>query len=51
VTPEYIDSCAALADPGGRRGRTRVEWSPAERAEVEQIIASRSVLDGYTFDD
>jgi hypothetical protein len=51
VTPEYIDSCAALADPGGRRGRTRVEWSPAERAEVEQIITSRSVLDGYTFDD
>ena len=51
VSTEYVASCAALADPDGRRGRTRFEWSPSEREQVEALIAARSVLAGYTFDD
>jgi hypothetical protein len=50
VTPDYVTACANMADPSGRRGRTRFEWSASERDEVEQLIASRSVLAGYTFD-
>jgi hypothetical protein len=46
----YVKACAALADPGGRRSRSRFEWSEAERQEVEDIIASRPLLQGYTFD-
>ena len=48
---DYVKACAALADPGGRRSRSRFEWSEAERREVDDIIASRSLLHGYTFED
>ncbi len=51
VSPEYVASCAALADPGGRRGRTRFDWTPSEREQVETLIAARPVLAGYTFAD
>jgi hypothetical protein len=51
VTPSYVTACAALADPGGRRSRTRFEWSPFEREEVEHLIESRPVLAGYRFDN
>ena len=50
VEADYVASCAALADPGGRQSRTGVEWAPDERSAVEQIIGSRPVLAGYTFD-
>lgn len=46
----YLKACAALADPGGRRSRSRFDWSESERQEVEDIIASRSLLRGYSFD-
>jgi hypothetical protein len=51
VTSEYVAACSALAEPGGRRGRHRVEWSATERDEVTEIIGSRRVLSGYTFDN
>jgi Sulfotransferase family len=48
---EYVKACAALTDPGGRQSRTRFEWSGSERQQVERIIASRPVLEGYTFEN
>jgi hypothetical protein len=48
---DYVKGCAALADPGGRRSRTRFEWSEAERQEVNDIIASAPRLAGYTFEN
>jgi hypothetical protein len=46
----YVEACATLADPGGRRSRSRFEWAVHERRAVVDIIAARSVLSGYTFD-
>jgi hypothetical protein len=46
----YIEACAALADPGGRQSRSRFEWSDSERREIDEVIASRPVLHGYTFE-
>ena len=48
---EYVEACSALVDPAGRRGRDRFEWSSSERSEVEELIASRQQLAGYTFDN
>jgi Sulfotransferase family len=48
---EYVEACAALADPGGRRSRSRFTWSQAELEAVQDMITSRSVLAGYRFDD
>ena len=47
----YIGACAAVMDADGRKSRYRVEWSAEERHEVEALIASRPVLQGYTFDE
>lgn len=47
----YLEMCAALIDPGGRRGRARFEWSVTERRELEELIAARPVLAGYVFDE
>jgi hypothetical protein len=48
---DYVRACAAMVDPGGRQSRSRFEWSAAERQAVDEIIASRPVLDGYTLED
>ena len=50
ASADYLEACAGLADPGGRRGRGTVDWSLDEREQVEAIIAARPVLAGYTFD-
>ena len=48
---DYVKACAALVDQAGRRSRSRFEWSESERHVVEEIIAARSVLHGYTLDE
>jgi hypothetical protein len=48
---EYVEACAALADSDGRRSRSRFEWSDPQRQAMEEIVASRPVLRGYTFDE
>ena len=47
---DYLESCATLVQPASRLRRSSAAWLPAERRRVEEIIASRPVLAGYTFD-
>jgi hypothetical protein len=47
---EYVQACSALVDPGGRRSRDRIDWSTSQRSEIEDLIAGRNQLAGYTFD-
>jgi hypothetical protein len=44
-----LSQCAQLVQPSLSRSRSRVEWSAAQCREVEEIIATRPVLGGYTF--
>lgn len=51
TTPRYLSSCATLIDAGGRRGRHRASWAPDEIRLVEDLIAARPCLAGYSFSD
>ncbi|MGB7053366.1 MAG: sulfotransferase [Acidimicrobiales bacterium] len=46
---DYLNACAALVDSEGRPGRRTFEWPSTERRRVEDLIAARPVLAGYTF--
>jgi Sulfotransferase family len=47
---DYLESCAALVRPAPTLRRSSAAWSPAERRRVEELIASRPVLAGYSSD-
>ena len=51
TTSRYLSSCGTLIDAGGRRGRHRAPWSPEEIRLVEDLIAARPCLAGYSFAD
>jgi hypothetical protein len=51
TTPGYLSACATLVDTGGRRGRHREPWNPEEIRLVEDLIAARPCLAGYSFTD
>ncbi len=48
ATALYLSKCTTLVDGGGRRGRKNVSWSPKELGTVEDLIAARPCLDGYS---
>ena len=47
ASPGYVQACAGVVEPGGRRSREGVEWTPAARSAVASVIASRPVLSVY----
>lgn len=49
ATDGYVHTCVSRVDAAGRRGRSTIEWSAEERRQVEKIIASRPMLQGYSF--
>ncbi len=49
ATADYLSKCSTLIDGGGHRGRDRFPWSPQELGRVEDLIAARPCLDGYSF--
>ena len=51
ATAHYLSECTALIDGGGSRRRDSFSWSPKELGVVEDIIAARPSLAGYTFAD
>jgi Sulfotransferase domain len=51
ATPSYVNACAPLIDGGGRRGRDRLSWSSDDVGMVEDLIASRPCLAGYSFEN
>ncbi len=52
VVPEtsYLDACASIVWPATNRTRDKVTWTNDERREVERLIDTFEVLDGYGFD-
>lgn len=43
--------CACMIHPARGRSRDRLEWSPEQRHEVEELIAAHPPLAGYSFED
>ena len=46
----YLDACAALVDESPHRTRFKVRWTPAQIAEVADVVRTCPWFDGYTFD-
>lgn len=46
--PSYLRDCADRVRGGGSRSREATPWSDADREAVENLIAQRPVLAGYT---
>lgn len=49
ASDDYLKDCAALVDSAGRPGHRAFAWPSIERRKVEELIAARPVLAGYTF--
>ncbi len=47
---DFLEACAAAVEPGLRERRRKAEWSPDERRRVDELIAGRPVLAGYSFE-
>ena len=45
----YLDDCASIAFPAPQTARHRVEWTPADRDSVQQIIDRHAFLAGYSW--
>ena len=50
ASQDYLNACAQLVNQG-RRTRDTQDWSAPLKAQVDELIAARPVLAGYTFDD
>jgi hypothetical protein len=48
ATPEYLRACSALVDPAAGQRHSGVVWSSGERRRIEELIAARPVLSGYS---
>ena len=46
----YLDACAALVEEAPHRTRFKVRWTPAQIAEVDEVVRTCPWFDGYTFD-
>jgi hypothetical protein len=46
---DYLNACAVVVEPAALERRRAVTWSPDDRRRVEELIASRPVLQGYSF--
>lgn len=49
ASDRFLRECAQLIEPSVPSSRSSVDWSEAQQSEVEEIIAARPVLAGYTF--
>jgi hypothetical protein len=47
---DYLAACAAMIEPGVRERRRKAAWSADDRRRVEELIAGRPVLAGYSFE-
>jgi hypothetical protein len=45
----YLDACASIVFSSPQTARHRVEWTPADRDAVEQIIDRHAFLAGYSW--
>ena len=50
VSDAYLDACAALVKAPAHRTRFKVRWTPAQIAEVDDVVRTCPWFDGYTFD-
>lgn len=46
----WVDACAAILFPSPRRTRESTDWSPADIAAVDAVIARHPFLEGYGLD-
>jgi hypothetical protein len=46
--PSYLRDCTVRVRAGGSRSREATPWSDADREAVENLVAQRPVLAGYT---
>ncbi len=49
VPNNFVQSCFSILEPGGRRGRVQFDWSRADHDAIDEIIALRPALSGYSF--
>ena len=49
TSDRFLRECAQLIQPSVSSSRSSIDWSEEQRREVEEIIAARPVLAGYTF--
>lgn len=47
---DFLEACAGILYRSPNRSRSRIEWSAAQLAAVERIIARTPFLSGYSFD-
>ena len=47
----YLEACSGLVWPSAKKTRDSVEWTEAEREEVERLIERYDLLDSYSFDE
>jgi hypothetical protein len=46
----YLEACAAVVEPVASGRLRAAAWAPDERRRVEELVAGRPVLAGYSFD-
>ena len=46
----YLDACAAVVEGVPHRTRFKVRWTPAQIAEVDEVVRACPWFDGYAFD-
>ncbi len=49
TSDEHLTECSQMIQPSLPRSRFSLDWTVAQQGEVEQIIAARPVLAGYSF--
>jgi Sulfotransferase family len=49
ASDQFLMECTQLIQPSLPRSRLSIDWSDEQQREVEEIIAARPVLAGYTF--
>jgi hypothetical protein len=45
----YLDACTQVVFPAPHLTRERIDWTDAERDEIERIIARYPFFDGYSW--
>ena len=47
---DFLEACSATVEPDFGSAVARAEWSLDERRRVDELIAGRPVLAGYSFE-
>ena len=48
---EYMEACAAIAYPSPHKTRFKVRWTPAQKAQVAELIRKYPWFEGYAYED